>query len=78
MKPEDMRDEKELSIVYQTMPNISSNKTSIKITGLRRSSVCILNLLAVYNPASIDSGMAITEITLPENESKSNSKWENM
>ena len=46
--------------------NLSSDATSVTIPDLRPSSVCMLILLAVYNPASIDSGIAITGTTLNE------------
>ena len=59
--------------VNKTIRSISSNATIIKICDLRPSSVCILNLLAVYNPASIDSGIDIIASTLAVHESKCDS-----
>lgn len=50
--------------------NENFNTTEIKISELHPSSVCKLNLLAVYNPASIDSGIDITATTLPESSSR--------
>ena len=44
--------------------NVSSNITSFTISGLLPSSIYLLILLAVYNPASIDTGIAITATTL--------------
>ena len=46
--------------------NLSSDTTSVTVSDLRPSSICMLILLAVYNPASIDSGIAITGSTLDE------------
>ena len=51
---------------------LSSDTTSIKISDLRPKSVCVLILLAVYNPASIDSGIMITGKTLDAGTSKIN------
>ena len=44
--------------------NLSSDTTYVTISDLHPSSNCILILLAVYNPASIDSGIAIAGSTL--------------
>ena len=44
--------------------NVSSNITSFTISGLLPSSIYLLTLLAVYNPASIDTGIVITATTL--------------
>ena len=44
--------------------NLSSDTTFFTILNLRPCSICMLFLLAVYNPASIDSGLAITGSTL--------------
>ena len=44
--------------------NLSSNTTSVTIPDLRPSSICMLILLAMYNPASIDTGIAIIVTTL--------------
>ena len=43
--------------------NLTSDTTLVRITDLRPSSFCTLNLLAVYNPASIDRGIVITGTT---------------
>ena len=51
------------SIITKTQ-NLTSSTTLFKLFGLRPSSICILTLLAVYNPASIDKGISITRTTL--------------
>ena len=50
--------------------NLSSNTTSVRISELRPNSICMVFLLAVYNPASIDSGIAITGMTSSGDTSK--------
>ena len=52
--------------------NLSSDSTSVTISDIRSSSICMLILLAVYNLASIDSGIAITGTTLDEDPRKVN------
>ena len=47
------------SVMTKTL-NLSSEITSVIISGILPSSICTMNLLAVFNPASIDSGLAIT------------------
>ena len=51
------------SIIIKTQ-NLTSNTTLFTISDLRPASICILTLLAVYNPASIDKGITITRTTL--------------
>ena len=51
--------------------NLSSGTTSVTIHDLRPRSICMLFLLAVYNPASIDSGIAIIGSTLDAREVQS-------
>ena len=51
---------------------LTSDTTSVTISELRPKSVCMLLLIAVYNPASIDSGIVITGKTLNEGTSKRN------
>ena len=46
--------------------NVSSDTTSVTISDLPPSSICMLILLAVYNPASIDTGIVISGTTLDE------------
>ena len=53
--------------------NLTSNATSVTIHNLCPNSICILFLLAVYNPASIDSGITKLETTLDEDTRKTNS-----
>ena len=53
--------------------NLSSDTTCVQISDLRPSSICLLFLLAVYNPASIDTGISIIGTTLDEDTRKINS-----
>ena len=53
--------------------NLSSDTTSVTIPDIRPSSICMLFLLAVYNPASIDSGITITGTTVDEHAMNVNS-----
>ena len=53
----------ENSYLMSNIRNLSSDTTSVRISDLRPSSFCTLVLLAVYNPASIDSGIVITGTT---------------
>ena len=55
---------------------LHSNSTSFSIRDLRPDSVCVLKLVAVYNPASIDSGIVITSKTLAANKSKRTFGWD--
>ena len=50
--------------------NLSSDTTSVYISDLHPISICTIFLLAVYNPASLDSGMWIIGRTLDEAKSK--------
>ena len=52
--------------------NLSSDTTSIRVSHLRPSSKCMLFLLAVHNPASIDSGIMVTGATSDVDTSKKN------
>ena len=58
--------------VMTNAQNLSSNTTSVRVFDLRPSSICMLFLLAVYNPASIDSGIWVFGRTLSEDTSKRN------
>ena len=44
--------------------DLSSDATFVTILNLRPCSICMLILVAVYNPASLDSGIAIIGTTL--------------
>ena len=57
-------------IINSTMLNISSHVTNIRIRNLCPNTMCILRLITVYNPASIDSGIVLTSKTLSVNTSK--------
>ena len=59
--------------VMTKMQNLTSNTTSVTIPNLRPSSICILFLSAVYNLASIDSGITTLGTTLDEDRRKTNS-----
>ena len=60
--------------IYETRDtqSLTTDTNSFRISGLRPSSICKLNLVAVYNPASIDSGIEITTTTPDEDTSKRN------
>ena len=49
--------------------NLTLDTTSVRISNILQNSICMLFLLAVYNPASIDSGIVITG-TLDEDTGK--------
>ena len=49
------------------MLNLSSDTTTITITDLCPDSIYLMNFIAAYNPASIDSGITATAETLAEN-----------
>ena len=51
------------SIMTKTQ-NLTSNTTLFTISDLHPTSICILTLLAIYNPASIDKGITIKGTTL--------------
>ena len=51
------------SIMTKTQ-NLTSRTTLFTIYDLHPSSICILTLLAIYNPASIDKGITLTGTTL--------------
>ena len=70
MKPTCTRDYAENNYVITKAQNLSSDSTSVTISDIRSSSICMLILLAVYNPASIDTGIAITGTTLDEDPRK--------
>ena len=72
MKPTCMPDHDMNNYVMTKTQNLSSDSTSVTISDIRSSSICMLILLAVYNPASIDSGIALTGTTLDEDQSKIN------
>ena len=52
--------------------DLCSDTTSVTISDLHPSSNCMVFLIAVYNPASIDSGITITGTTLDEDTRKIN------
>lgn len=54
---------------------LSSGTTSFRISDLCPRSICTLILLAVYNRASIDSGITITGTTENEGTSKKTLVW---
>ena len=58
--------------VTTSAQNLSSETTSVTVSDLCPSSICMLFLLAVYNPASIDSGIWIRGTTLREGGSEGN------
>ena len=52
--------------------NLSSRTTSFRIPNLRPSCICTLIVLAIYNPASIDTGIVLTGATMDETTSHLN------
>ena len=56
--------------VMANAQNLSSDATSVTIPDLRPDSICMLFLLAVYNPASIDSAITITGTTLANEDTR--------
>ena len=56
--------------ITSTTQYLSSDTTSFRISDLRPRSNCTLILLAVYNWASVDSGITITGTTIDEDTSK--------
>ena len=62
--------------VQWTMLNLSSDIKAIKIKDLRPNFICVLKIVASYNPASIDSGIVVTSLSLAENTSKCTFAWE--
>ena len=59
--------------IQEKTRKLNSDTSSVRIPDLHPSSICTLILVAVYNPASIDSGITITGTTLDEHSSKRNS-----
>ena len=52
--------------IYLVRKNVlPPNQTSVTFTGLVPGSECDFTLKAVYNPASIDSGISVTYMILP-------------
>ena len=62
--------------VSARMRNLSSDSTSIRIRDLHSNTICVLNLVALFNPASIDPGIVIALKTLAENACKSIPWWQ--
>ena len=48
---------------YQISITLDSSSTSAEVTGLHPRSVCSINIIAIYNPASIDPGITISATT---------------
>ena len=46
--------------------HLNSSTTSSRVSNLPLDSICMFFLLAAYNPASIDTGIAITGTTLDQ------------
>ena len=59
--------------MFTNTKNLTSVTTSARMFDLRPRTTCAIILLAVYNPASIDPGIAIMGTTLHEYSSKKNS-----
>ena len=56
-------EEEENDYLVSNIRNLTSDTTLVRVTDLPPRSFCVLVLLAVYNPASIDSGIVITGTT---------------
>ena len=50
--------------IQATIENIMCNSIGLKISGLNPQSTCVLTVFAIYNPASIDSGITVILKTL--------------
>ena len=70
MEPTGVPNHERNDSIKENAQNLSSNTTLVRISNLHPSSNCRLLLLAVYNPASIDSGIVITGTTSEEDTSK--------
>ena len=57
-------------VVNTKILNLSSDSTSVRLLGFRTYRVCVLKLVAIFNPASIDSGIVFTAKMLAANASK--------
>ena len=66
----------EKNYIEEKTKKLISDTNSVTIPDLRPSSICTLILVAVYNPASIDSGIKLTGTTSDERTSKRNSWFE--
>ena len=61
--------------IKATMLNLRSDITSIKIKNLDPNFICVLKIVATYNPASIDSGIVLTSRSLAVNTGKCTFAW---
>ena len=50
--------------------NLSSDSSSVTFIDLDANSICVMKLVAFFNPASIDSGIVFTVKTIASNTSK--------
>ena len=57
-------------VVSTRILNLGSYSTSFRLLDFRTYSVCVLRLVAIFNPASIDSGILFTARMLAANTSK--------
>ena len=63
--------------IFAKTKSLCSVATSARMSDLLPSYICTVILLAVYNPASIDSGIEIKGVTLYKHTSKKNSDLSN-
>ena len=70
LKPRSVYEQDKNKYVMTNAQYLTPDRTSVRLPNLGPKSVCTLFLLAVYNPASIDSGIATTGTTLDEGTSK--------
>ena len=70
MKPTSESKHVKSDYIRKRTTKLSSYTTIYKIADLHPSTICNLILLAVYNPASIDKGIFMTQTTLEHHTSK--------
>lgn len=61
-------------LVNSRILNLNSDSTSFRLFDIRAFSVCVLRLVAIFNPASIDSGIVFTAKMIAANTSKLKSR----
>ena len=49
--------------LVKNIQSLNPDTNSVRLSHLRQGSTCVLILIAVYNPASIDAGITIAGIT---------------
>ena len=72
-EPKCRHDDNSTDFIKASVKYLSCDSGSFRLSDLCPSTKCVLNLVAVYNAAGIDSGIVITVRTLAETKSKWNS-----